>query len=154
MRPLIITRCPARPYRFEPPFSGEAHALLIFVAASDVSPDEQAEISEGIVASGCRYAVCYGHRCSSWDDSIDLASITAGKEGPDFVMTTWHEKDSPEEVVHFFWWNTSFDAFAAERMGIFVLGCHPEIESQIEHEVARFNNGKAGRVATDNAEAF
>lgn len=139
MRPVNITRCPSRPYRFEPPFSGDGYALLLYVAASDVTPEEQIKISEAIIASGCRYAVCYGHRCSSWDDSIDLAAIEAGKEDKEFVMTTWHEKDSPEDVVYYFWWNTMFDDFVAERMGVFVLGSHARIETELESEITKMN---------------
>jgi len=149
MRPIVITRHAAPPYRFLPPFSGQDYALLIYVAAADVSPDDQAKISEEIVASGCRYAVCYGHRCSTWDDSIDLASIAAGKEEKGFVMTTWHEEDSLEEVVEFFWWNTAFDDFIAERMGVFFIGSNPETESEIAREIAKLNEPKKANQALE-----
>jgi hypothetical protein len=132
-----VTRCSSKPYRFAHPFVGEDYALLLYVAATDVSAEEQTEISEAIVASGCRYAVCYGHRCSTWDDSIDLASIDAGKEEASFVMTSWHEEDTPDDVAFFFHHNTAFDDFTAERKGLFILGSNSKIEAALETAVAR-----------------
>jgi hypothetical protein len=131
-----VTRCPSKPYRFAPPFAGEDYALLLYVAATDVTAEEQTQISEEIVASGCRYVVCYGHRCSSWDDSIDLASIDAGKEEESFVMTSWHEEDTPDDVAFFFQHNTAFDDFTAERKGLFILGSNSKIEAALETAVA------------------
>ncbi|MEO8206046.1 MAG: hypothetical protein ABI615_07680 [Chthoniobacterales bacterium] len=132
MRSISITRCPTGPFCFRPPFEGEDYALLLYVAATDISSEEQTLISRDIIASGCRYAVCFGHDCSSWDDAIDWAVIDAGKGGKGFVMTTWHERDTLEEVLHFFWHHTSFDNFSAIRMGIFVLGLNPENEELLE----------------------
>jgi hypothetical protein len=131
-----VTRCSSKPYRFDAPFVGGDYALLLYVAATDVSAEKQTEISEAIVASGCRYVVCYGHRCSSWDDSIDVASIDAGKAESDFVMTSWHEDDTPDDVAFFFWHNTAFDNFTAERKGLFVIGSNSKIEAAIETAVA------------------
>jgi hypothetical protein len=41
-----------------------------------------------------------------WDDSVDLVEINKFLpeiEGPDdeFVLTTWHDNDTLEEVIHF-----------------------------------------------------
>ena len=131
MRTLSITCSGSKPYRFEPPFEGGEYALLLYVAADDVSPEEQTRISAEIVASGCRYVVCFGNRCSSWDDSIDLASVYAGKEEEGFVMTTWHADDTPEDVAFFFWHNTSFGEFSAARMGALFIGCNPRVEAAL-----------------------
>lgn len=113
--------------------------LLLFVATPDVGEEERARISEAIVASGCRYVVCYGHACSSWDDSIDLAAVVAGKDDSSFIMTTWHEDETPKDVVFFFWMNTFFDGFVPERMGVFILGSEPEVERGLEDEIARYD---------------
>ena len=110
--------------------------MLLYVAATDVSAEEQTKISESIVASGCRYAVCYGYRCSSWDDSIDLASIDAGKEEASLVMTSWHEEETPDDVAFFFQRNTAFDDFTAERKGLFILGSNSKIEAALETAIA------------------
>ena len=58
-----------------------------------------------LVDTGCVYAMAWGLDCSLWDDSIDRANIERFKdrEIPDaqFVMTTWHERESIEEVLWF-----------------------------------------------------
>lgn len=49
--------------------------------------------------------MAWGQNCHSWDTSVDLANIDqfGGKEIPDesFVMTTWHEDESLDEVFWF-----------------------------------------------------
>lgn len=49
--------------------------------------------------------MAWGKNCSSWDDSVDEASIDLffPAESPDdkFVMTTWHERESLEDVFWF-----------------------------------------------------
>jgi hypothetical protein len=49
--------------------------------------------------------MAWGADCSSWDDSVDFANIEQFEyeeiPAQSFVMTTWHEKDSLEEV---FWY--------------------------------------------------
>ncbi len=68
------------------------------------------EVSRLLVQNGCLYAIAWGKDCSLWDDSVDYANIEKFK--PDdipadhFVMTTWHETDSLEEVLRF----AKFDA--------------------------------------------
>ena len=93
MDTVRITRCPSRPYEFHSPFAEHEYALLLCVFAQDVTPEEQRKISESIVSSGCRYAVCYGSRCSTWDDSIDTAQLNGDEQPGSFVMTTWHENE-------------------------------------------------------------
>ncbi|MCA9560068.1 MAG: hypothetical protein KC583_16085 [Myxococcales bacterium] len=62
-------------------------------------------MSRLLVDTGCVYAMAWGLDCSLWDDSIDRANIERFKdrEIPDaqFVMTTWHERESIEEVLWF-----------------------------------------------------
>jgi len=48
-----------RPHLFTCPVAGE-YALLLVVGDEDITPDEQWELSEAVVRSGCRYAVCFG----------------------------------------------------------------------------------------------
>ena len=68
----------------------------------------QNKISKWLVESGCLYMMAWGKECSSWDDSVDWATIDywEGKKVPDskFVMTTWHDDETLEEV---FWFSKS-----------------------------------------------
>ena len=49
--------------------------------------------------------MAWGPDCSLWDDSIDWANIEKFKDRaiPDgqFVITTWHEKETLQEVLRF-----------------------------------------------------
>jgi len=64
-------------------------------------------VSDWLVASGCLYALAWGEDCSAWDDAVDWANIDAFDTKPmppeRFVVTTWHEDETIEEV---FWFAT------------------------------------------------
>jgi len=115
-----------RPFRLDSPFDGEDFALLLVVAATDVTPAEQAELASALVARGCRYAVCAGHDASSWDDAIDWAFLETDADyaPPDerFVMTSWHTDQPLADVAWFFLWNTAFDDFEPSRFLALVVG--------------------------------
>lgn len=77
----------------------------VVVVEAEVSPSRQMEISRWLVQTGCMYMMAWGVGCSSWDDSVDLANLEpfGFEEIPDeaFVMTTWHESETLEEVFDF-----------------------------------------------------
>jgi hypothetical protein len=115
-----------RPFDLTSPFAGEEFACLLVVRDTSITGQEQASLSELLVAQGCRYAVCIGHECSSWDTSIDTAYIAtdANFDPPDstLVMTSWHEDESIEEVAEFFFLCTCFDDFDPCRFLVLCLG--------------------------------
>jgi hypothetical protein len=73
-----------------------------------VSNDWRNRVSDWLVAAGCLYMLAWGRECSVWDDAVDWANISAFDFKPippeRFVMTTWHENESMEEV---FWFATN-----------------------------------------------
>jgi hypothetical protein len=77
----------------------------IVVLEGSYSDAWQQEASRWLVKSGCLYMMAWGDRCSSWDDSVDWETLEKFSYGDipdeDFVMTTWHEKESLEEVFWF-----------------------------------------------------
>lgn len=85
----------------------------VVVVEAIVNPSWQALVSKWLVTSGCLYMMAWGRDCSSWDDSVDFAILEMFDYGeiPDnnFVMTTWHEKDTLGDV---FWFakNNAFHA--------------------------------------------
>lgn len=93
----------ADPCEFKSPASGE-YALLLAVGDDLVDADAQASLSESIVRSGCRHAVCFGRTSSTWDDSIDWVGVAdeVGGEPSPFVQTAWFDKDPIEDAVEFF----------------------------------------------------
>jgi hypothetical protein len=82
----------------------------VVVIATDYTQEWQDQVSTWLVESGCRYMMAWGPDCSSWDDSVDHADITRyfPNEIPanEFVMTTWHENQTLEEVF----WEAQFVA--------------------------------------------
>jgi len=81
----------------------------VIVIEATYSPEWQDVVSDWLVGSGCRYMLAWGPGCSSWDDSVDFANIRRfPNETPDehFVMTTWHENETLEDVF----WQAQFNA--------------------------------------------
>lgn len=129
-----------RPYGFTSPFKGAEFAVLIYIVDENLTKEEQETLSDQIVASGCRYAVCAGHNSSSWDDSIDMADIKRnGGEVRDenLVMTTWHDDESLEDIVFFFLNNTSFGNFIADCLTVLVIGDDESILNDLQHETRK-----------------
>lgn len=114
------------PEDFVSPFGAEEYVLLLVIKRTDILYREQKELSERFIASGCRYAVCFGFECSSWDDSIDYAFIFSDPNlnPPDerFVMTIWPEDESIEDVVEYLRFNTVFDDFVPRKFLLLFIG--------------------------------
>jgi hypothetical protein len=88
-----------------PDIASYAPFAAVMVVEGPYSTDWQNLVSKWLVESGCRYMMAWGKGCSSWDDSVDWANLEQFSYGdiPDdrFVMTTWHEHESLDEV---FWY--------------------------------------------------
>lgn len=123
-----------QPWLFETPFKDQDYAVLLVVNDDSIAPDEQFKLSHQLVASGCRYAVCFGYECSTWDDSIDYAYLEGDPNfdprDDRFVMTTWHEDESIEDVVEFFRLSTSFDDFVPRNFLLLFLGEANDIQNR------------------------
>lgn len=127
-----------RPFRFTSPFEGEEFVVLLYIDEKQIPPEEQEKLSDEIVAEGCRYAVCAGHLCSSWDDSIDMADLRRNNmeiNEKTFVMTSWHDDESLEDIVFHFLNVTWFDDFVPENFLITVVGSNPVVLENIRQEV-------------------
>ncbi len=78
---------------------------VLVIVEEAVTSEWQKKVSTWLVTSGCLYMMAWGIECSSWDDSVDYANIEYFnyENIPDnkFVMTTWHENESIEEVFLF-----------------------------------------------------
>lgn len=128
-----------RPFAFSTPFGGSDFALMLVVADPSVTTEEREAVSVEIIRQGCRYAVCSGHDCARWDDSIDFAYLATSPDysPPDyrFVMTTWHEDEPLEEVANYFRWNTVFDDFVPRQFLALLLGGDAVIEGRVRSAV-------------------
>jgi hypothetical protein len=77
----------------------------VVVVDCEVEPDWQAQVSDWLVRSGCRFMMAWGHKCGDWDSSVDDANLAMFDYGEipddDFVLTTWHDDESLQEVFWF-----------------------------------------------------
>lgn len=94
-----------KPGDVPPRLVGVSPFRAVIVVESEVAPEWQAQVSDWLVRSGCRYMMAWGIKCSDWDDSVDDANLAMFNYGevPDeeFVMTTWHENNSLQETFWF-----------------------------------------------------
>ena len=152
-RPLWIGRI-SNPSEFSFRSAGE-YALLLVEMEGRLSPDEQADLSERLVRSGCRYAVCFGPRSSSWDDAIDMVGVrdeVAGREAP-FVMTTWHDSEPLEETVDFFADHTEIEGWSPSEFVALVLGDAAQLDRVRGALLRRFGLAEMGPWARVRARA-
>lgn len=102
---LPVTYLHLKPEAVLPDVAHLARFRVVIIVESNVTSEWQEAVSEWLVQSGCLYAMAWGERCSSWDDSIDEANVEAfaGEDIPDdsFVVTTWHADESLDEVFWF-----------------------------------------------------
>jgi hypothetical protein len=87
------------------PYDGARPFRAVVVVDAEVSPEWQFAASKWLVRSGCLYMLAWGRDCSSWDDSVDTASVVLADAGEapesELVMTTWHEHEPLSEVFEF-----------------------------------------------------
>ena len=88
-----------------PALDGLSPYKAVVVIEDVVDSDWLVAASRWLADSGCLYMMAWGKDCSSWDDSVDLANLDQFGYGeiPDhkFIMTTWHDDKSLQEVVRF-----------------------------------------------------
>lgn len=90
----------------EPPSIDALRPFKAVLVLDQAVPAEwQSRVSEWLVSSGCLYMMAWGVGCSSWDDSVDWANLSAASfdeiHDDKFVMTTWHEHESLSETLWF-----------------------------------------------------
>jgi hypothetical protein len=77
---------------------------VVVIVEAEVAADWQNAVSDWIIAYGCRYMMAWGRDCASWDDSVDWAyldSVDFSDSNEGLVMTTWHERDTLEDLFHY-----------------------------------------------------
>ena len=129
--------CLSPPYLLDvAPFGGDAFVALIVNNDADISSSDQYAISLALVKFGCRYAVCMGHDCSSWDDSVDYANIEIDPDltREKFVMTTWHDDETIDSIAHFFLNTTAFGDNTFVNFLVLSIGRNDSLLAEIQRE--------------------
>ena len=128
-----------KPYNLSDSFDGEPFVCIIFNNDKIISSGDQQLISEKLVSLNCRYAVCAGCDCSSWDDSIDFAYISTDEnyDPPEdtLVMTTWHEDESVSEVMFFGLNCTHFDDHDFKKYLVLFVGQRDGLLDQVKKAI-------------------
>ncbi|MBX3713233.1 MAG: hypothetical protein KF800_14830 [Lysobacter sp.] len=77
----------------------------VVIIEAQVRADWQWKVSDWLVQTGCLYMMAWGHDCTTWDDSVDIANLEAFdfEDVPDdrFVYTTWHNDQTLGDVFDF-----------------------------------------------------
>ncbi|MBI2332926.1 MAG: hypothetical protein HYU84_12340 [Chloroflexi bacterium] len=119
------------------------YACLVY-STKDVKKEEMEKVSNWIISSGCRYAVCAGTNCSQWHDAIDWAYIASDPNysPPEsrFVMTSWHEKESLEEIVWFWLMCTVCDDDIFENYLLLIIGESEGLEEEMIKTINEIDN--------------
>jgi len=134
----------SKPFDFQSPFPGKEFAAWIIAAESSLSDAEKKRVADSLIGAGCRYAVCSGLDSSSWDDAVDLAYIDrypdSDADDSRFVMTTWHDDESLDDIADFFVLNTSFDFFVPEYFLVVGIGSEASIGDAVERVQVRLTS--------------
>lgn len=127
---ITIKSLPSDVPSLDPPFE-EDYALLLIIGTTVASAKQRYQIALNIVNSRCQYVVTFGHDCELWHDSIDESCQDDTTPHGRFLMTTWHDNEPLDDVVDFFWWNTSYADFESERLAVILIGAENELEQAL-----------------------
>lgn len=115
---------------------GEPFVCLLWDAAGSSTDEERCAFGQKLIAAGCRYAVCGGNNGTVWDDAVDFAFVLSTLDLSDaerdarFIMTTWHEGESPEEVVWFAMNCAQFDDLSFRKWLVVLRGGDDELRER------------------------
>ena len=88
-----------------PEIEGDAPFKCILVVNGKAQEAWRGTISQWLVSAGCLYLMVWGEDAEVWHDGVDQAHLKEFDFGdvPDdrFVMTTWHDNESLEDVMFF-----------------------------------------------------
>lgn len=125
-----------QPYHLSEPFKQEAYVCILLVNDLWVTDQEQGHISKQLIETGCRYAVCAGQQCSSWETAIDTAYISTDENysPPEetLVMTTCHENESLTDILFHGLMCAFIDYEIPTRILILFIGPNEELKTDIK----------------------
>ena len=117
------------------------YVCLVYSAQKDISKEDMERISDWLVSTGCRYAVCAGEKCSEWHDAVDSAYISSDPNysPPEsrFIMTSWHTNETLEEIIWFWLMCTDYDDNMFENYLLLVVGEQEGLVEKILNAVSK-----------------
>ena len=77
----------------------------VVIIEDSVTKQWRIDAADWLCLSGCLYMLAWGDNCGLWDDYVDQSSVILEIDGSlpkdHFIITTWHEKETLEEVFEF-----------------------------------------------------
>lgn len=115
----------------------EPFGLLVLQFGAALATDLRLQWVDEITASPCELVCAWGPQGTAWDDDVDMAIVAQNLErGEDrFVMTTWHDDHSLEEVVEYFLHTAIAGEQWPSRYAILLLGATAADEDRVRAQV-------------------
>jgi hypothetical protein len=130
------------PAAVQPP--ADKFGLLILADASQVSTDDIFRAAEKLIVKGLVYLSVWGKDCERVHDLFDDAELAPSLDNPGStpsrtLMTTWHTKDSIEEVFFFFVNSAWPDESCCERCEHWIIAVvgNPNWEATVRREIPK-----------------
>ena len=125
----------------QPEMHGQ-YPALVWNTMPGVKTQEIASVMLRLIANGCRYIVAAGTECERWHDIADeqfLAQFpTEPERDANFVMTSWHAGESPEDVLLFLVYGTNFEEHDFKEFLVLQFGNDDMVESQLNAAIAKW----------------
>jgi len=90
-------------YKFDVSFHSEPFVCAI-ISNAEVPVQTMKDIAKHLIATGCRYGVCFGQKCEVWEEALDHAYLETDPNysppAETLVLTTSHKNDSFEEFMY------------------------------------------------------
>ena len=128
----------------QPEMHGQ-YPALVWNTMPDVKTEEIASVMQRLIANGCRYIVAAGKECERWHDIADEQFLvqfpTEPERDANFVMTSWHAGEPPDDVILFLVYGTSFEEHDFKEFLVLQFGDDDMVESQLKAAIARYEEG-------------
>ncbi|QQS40602.1 MAG: hypothetical protein IPM63_14705 [Acidobacteriota bacterium] len=114
--------------------------MLIVWNSAGADIQELSRVAETVLKSGCVYVCAFGEGCErlhdifdetivAWEAIPEERPVDTGNWPERHIMTTWHEKEPPEDAIWFFLNNSFVEEELSEecRAGVVIsIGALPE----------------------------
>ncbi len=128
----------------QPEMHGQ-YPALVWNTVPGVKTEEIASLMRRLIATGCRYIVAAGTECERWHHLADeqfLAQFpTEPERDANFVMTSLQADESPEDVILFLVYGTSFEEHDFKEFLVLQFGDDAMVESKLIAAIARHEEG-------------
>ena len=121
------------------------YPALVWNTMLGVKTEEIASVMQRLIVNGCRYIVAAGTECERWHDIAHEQFVAQFPTEPgrdaNFVMTSWHAGESPEDVILFLVYGTNFEEHDFKEFLVLQFGDDDMVELQLNAAIARHEEG-------------